>query len=589
MEEIKYDVFISYSRKDYMDEQNNEIPGNEISKIMQALADAGISYWIDKEQIHYSENFASIISQNIQASRILLFLSTQKSNNSDWTANEIAIASVYKKLILPIRIDNSVYSDDIMLQIVSLEDIKYYENPEQRLEDMINIITDQLYIIKNKEKEEKQRAEKERERRIIEIQSLLEQLISEHNNQIDKKLSLNNQIEETENKYKHNFELLDQLKKEQNDLICLQKSNSKPSKKEQVKYDVYISYSQKDHLDELNNEIPNNEVTKIMVALDNAGITYEKGKRENSNEKLSKKVIKSIKDSKILLFLSTRNSNDTSDRASKEISVAKEVKKCILPLRVDNTEYSDEIMMRIINIHYIDYHVNPEQGRIDMINTIKTKLEEIKRNDLIQQEEEERRRQEEYNKRQEQINNIEKRMKLINDENEQLEKEKSKCKESIKGIDKTIKDNILRQNELKQELNTLKTGPTPPPIPIPNPDDNINIYLNRWNWGGIFFGCIWGLKNRLYHISLAIITLEVILLASSLSDIKFKLWFFAIIPFIGIRILFGSKGNQLAWKERKPEMSFDDFRSLQQKWCLAGIILLASIIIIVIIAASASS
>ncbi len=31
--EYKYDVFISYSRKDYVDEQKNVIPDNVISKI----------------------------------------------------------------------------------------------------------------------------------------------------------------------------------------------------------------------------------------------------------------------------------------------------------------------------------------------------------------------------------------------------------------------------------------------------------------------------------------------------------------------------------------------------------------------------
>ena len=43
MEQTKYDVFISYSRKDYVDEQKNLIPGNEVSKIKDALTKAEIS------------------------------------------------------------------------------------------------------------------------------------------------------------------------------------------------------------------------------------------------------------------------------------------------------------------------------------------------------------------------------------------------------------------------------------------------------------------------------------------------------------------------------------------------------------------
>lgn len=37
MEQKHYDVFISYSRKDYKDKNNNIIPDNIVSKIKEAL------------------------------------------------------------------------------------------------------------------------------------------------------------------------------------------------------------------------------------------------------------------------------------------------------------------------------------------------------------------------------------------------------------------------------------------------------------------------------------------------------------------------------------------------------------------------
>ena len=52
MKQTQYDVFISYSRKDYVDEQKNIIPGNEVSKIKDALSEAGITYWFDEERIY---------------------------------------------------------------------------------------------------------------------------------------------------------------------------------------------------------------------------------------------------------------------------------------------------------------------------------------------------------------------------------------------------------------------------------------------------------------------------------------------------------------------------------------------------------
>ena len=51
MEQLKYDVFISYSTKDYIDESKNVIPNNVISQIKTALREAGISYWFDEDGI----------------------------------------------------------------------------------------------------------------------------------------------------------------------------------------------------------------------------------------------------------------------------------------------------------------------------------------------------------------------------------------------------------------------------------------------------------------------------------------------------------------------------------------------------------
>lgn len=44
-----HSVFISYARKDYVDDYNRIIPNNIVSRVQNALRDAGISYWIDEE------------------------------------------------------------------------------------------------------------------------------------------------------------------------------------------------------------------------------------------------------------------------------------------------------------------------------------------------------------------------------------------------------------------------------------------------------------------------------------------------------------------------------------------------------------
>ncbi|MBQ3595470.1 MAG: toll/interleukin-1 receptor domain-containing protein [Bacteroidales bacterium] len=70
----KYDVFISYSRKDYVDEKRNVIPDNVVSKIKDALSSAEITYWFDEDGIDHGDDFADKIVANIEASEIFVFL-----------------------------------------------------------------------------------------------------------------------------------------------------------------------------------------------------------------------------------------------------------------------------------------------------------------------------------------------------------------------------------------------------------------------------------------------------------------------------------------------------------------------------------
>lgn len=144
MVQTKYDVFISYSRKDYVDEHQNIIPGNDVSKIKEALTKAGIKYWFDEDGIYSGNNFTDKIVANIDASAIFLFLSTQKSNASPWTSREIACADELKKYIIPVRIDHSPYNRTVLLRIADRSYIDYESNPEKGLLELISSIKKHL-------------------------------------------------------------------------------------------------------------------------------------------------------------------------------------------------------------------------------------------------------------------------------------------------------------------------------------------------------------------------------------------------------------------------------------------------------------
>ena len=88
MEQTKYDVFISYSRKDYV--VNDElIPGNTITDIQELFDKNGVKYWFDKECIYSGEEFVKEISTTIKNSKMVVFVSSKNSNESEYTCGEI--------------------------------------------------------------------------------------------------------------------------------------------------------------------------------------------------------------------------------------------------------------------------------------------------------------------------------------------------------------------------------------------------------------------------------------------------------------------------------------------------------------------
>ena len=159
MEQRKYDVFISYSRHDYVDDYENVIPNNEVSKIMKSLTDAGITYWIDKEGIYSGDKFTEKLPKIIKSAPIFVYLSTANANKSKYTSKEIAIADEYGKYIIPVRIDMTPYSDKVIFRIADVSFIKYAVNPARGREDLVKSI--KAFLEKEKE-DELQKQEEER-------------------------------------------------------------------------------------------------------------------------------------------------------------------------------------------------------------------------------------------------------------------------------------------------------------------------------------------------------------------------------------------------------------------------------------------
>lgn len=160
----QYDVFISYSRRDYVDEQENILQDSPVKAILDCLDENNISYWFDKDGLYKGAEFVEVIADAIADSKMMVFVSSEHSNSSRYTAGEIFEAIENDLLIIPLKTDHSQYNKKFKLLLNPLDYIEYYK--ADALSDMVKAI--------NKEKEriaqhvaemERKREEDERRKR----------------------------------------------------------------------------------------------------------------------------------------------------------------------------------------------------------------------------------------------------------------------------------------------------------------------------------------------------------------------------------------------------------------------------------------
>lgn len=143
-------------------------------------------------------------------------------------------------------------------------------------------------------------------------------------------------------------EALSKLLKEQSyDQLVVDEANGKHTNDSlpDIDKDVFISYSRNDR----------DTVKPIYEWLEKAGIKcWLDMDGMYSGVSFKKVIVDAIKQSKVLLFMSSENSNKSRNVIS-EVSIAVEYGKKIIPVRLDMTTYSESIEYDIINHDYVVY------------------------------------------------------------------------------------------------------------------------------------------------------------------------------------------------------------------------------------------
>lgn len=111
--DMPHRIFISYARND----------SGTVADITRLLDSCSLSYWIDKEGIYSGENYKEVIVDALDTAQVVLFISSEHSNESVNVIREIGYAVKQNKIIIPILLDEYPYAKSIRLDIADIDQI----------------------------------------------------------------------------------------------------------------------------------------------------------------------------------------------------------------------------------------------------------------------------------------------------------------------------------------------------------------------------------------------------------------------------------------------------------------------------------
>ena len=121
---------------------------DKADEIVNILKQMKLNIWIDRTGEYSGRNYKSVIVNTIKQSHIVLFLSSENSNKSENVIKEVSVAVEFKKMIIPIMLDNTPYADSITYDLTGID----YVNYEKEKEQLERKVLSQLTLIKSSKK-----------------------------------------------------------------------------------------------------------------------------------------------------------------------------------------------------------------------------------------------------------------------------------------------------------------------------------------------------------------------------------------------------------------------------------------------------
>ena len=204
-------------------------------------------------------------------------------------------------------------------------------------------------------------------------------------------------------------------------------------------------------MDENMQVIPGNIVSQIKTLFDDNGITYWFDEEcIYSGDAFARVIAKNIRASKILLFVSTANSNE-SPWTSDEIATARAYEKKIIPFRYDRSQYNESVILFVAKLDYIDYQQNPKSALNRLLAAVKDYLKSDRERAAREAAEAERLKQEEIMRQMQAVKEREMREKIV-----QLEGRRHEIINEILEYEKTLAGLTREKDFVEKDIADLR-------------------------------------------------------------------------------------------------------------------------------------
>ncbi|HLK23278.1 MAG TPA: TIR domain-containing protein [Caulobacteraceae bacterium] len=120
-------VFLSHASKDR----------KVAETICQAVESRGVQCWMSNRDVHPGENFQEAIVRAIRAAKVMLFVFSANSNNSDEVKKEIALAGANKLFVVPLRVEDVAPNEALLYELATRQWIDLFNDWESSLDQVM--------------------------------------------------------------------------------------------------------------------------------------------------------------------------------------------------------------------------------------------------------------------------------------------------------------------------------------------------------------------------------------------------------------------------------------------------------------------